>query len=387
MTLSQIIPADIPSMAIKVERGYSVMLACMILAPGILWAAPPADPAHDTPGGRPSAIKAEFIYETAPYPSCHASTIEETSSGLAAAWFGGTHERHPDVGIWVSLQQDGQWTTPIEVANGVESPTNRYPTWNPVLFQPREGPLLLFYKVGPNPREWWGMLMTSDDEGKTWSEPTRLPDGILGPVKNKPIQFANGDILSPTSTEGDGWRVHFERSTDGGTTWEATEPVNDPEKIRAIQPSLLRYADGRLQALGRTRHSGIFSIWSKDNGKTWGEMDVIDLPNPSSGTDAVTLKDGRQFLVYNHNTREATNNKGRSPLNIAISEDGTHWQAALVLENDPEAPSGFAYPAVIQTRDGLVHVTYTWQRKRIRHVVIDPARLLLKPIINGQWPD
>ncbi len=331
-------------------------------------------------------LSAEFIYETAPYPSCHASTLEETSSGLIAAWFGGTHERHPDVGIWVARHENGGWTVPVEVANGVESATNRYPTWNPVLFQPETGPLMLFYKVGPSPSTWWGMLMTSPDEGRTWSKPRRLPEGILGPIKNKPIQLGNGDILSPTSTEHDGWRVHFERSTDGGQTWTATPPVNDPERIRAIQPSLLTYADGRLQALGRTRFSGVFSIWSEDAGRTWGEMSTLTLPNPSSGTDAVSLRDGRQLLVYNHNTREATNNKGRSPLNVAVSEDGLRWQAALVLEDDPDAPSGFAYPAVIQTQDGLVHVTYTWQRERIKHVVIDPALLALTPIVEGQWP-
>ena len=342
---------------------------------------------HYWTGNQNAVIKTEFIYETAPYPSCHASTIEETPSGLVAAWFGGTHERHPDVGIWVSRHAGGQWTTPVEVANGVGFATNRFPTWNPVLFQPKAGPLMLFYKVGPNPREWWGMVMTSEDDGAIWSKPIRLPDDIVGPIKNKPVQLSNGDILSPSSTENSGWQVHFERSSDNGRTWSSTGPVNDGEVIRAIQPSILSYGDGRLQALGRTRYKGIFSIWSDDEGKTWGEMGVVDLPNPSSGTDAVTLRDGRQLLVYNHNTREATNNKGRSPLNIAISDDGTNWQAALVLEDDPEAPSGFAYPAVIQTRDGLVHVTYTWQRKRIKHTVIDPAKLEVKPIVGGQWPD
>ena len=115
-------------------------------------------------------------------------------------------------------------------------------------------------------------------------------------------------------------------------------------------------------------------------------MTLTPLPNPDSGTDAVTLRDGRQLLVYNHNVRTGSNNKGRSPLNVAISPDGKNWFAALVLENDPIAPSGFAYPAVMQTSDGLVHITYTWERRRIKHVVIDPAKLKLKPIVNGVWP-
>jgi predicted neuraminidase len=324
--------------------------------------------------------KSEFIYETAPTPECHASTIVENKAGLVAAWFGGTHERNPDVGIWVSRLQDGKWTTPVEVANGVESPTKRHPTWNPVLFQPKTGPLMLFYKVGPSPSTWWGMLMTSDDAGKTWSTSRRLPDGILGPIKNKPVQLDNGDLLCPTSSEHDGWRVHFERSSDLGKTWTATPPLNDGKEIGAIQPSILFHPGGRLQALGRTRQSKIFEIWSEDHGKTWGKMTLTALPNPSSGTDAVTLRDGRHLLVYNHTA------KSRSPLNVALSSDGKKWLAAAVLENDSAAPSGFSYPAVIQGSDGLVHITYTWKRLRIKHVVLDPKRLELREIIDGVWP-
>src|SRR5438128_190860 len=111
-------------------------------------------------------VSAEYIYEQAPFPSCHASTIVETTNGhLVAAWFGGTDEKNPDVGIWLSHRQKDRWSTPVEVANGVQSATNRYPTWNPVLFQPRSGPLLLFYKVGPSPSRWWGMMTTSKDNG------------------------------------------------------------------------------------------------------------------------------------------------------------------------------------------------------------------------------
>jgi len=332
-------------------------------------------------------IKTEFIYETAPFPSCHASTLAETKSGLVAAWFGGTAERNPDVCIYVSRNDHGHWTPPVAVADGVGFATNRLPTWNPVLFQPTNGPLLLFYKVGPSPATWWGMLMTSDDDGQTWSKPVRLPEGILGPVKNKPVQLANGDILCPTSTEGaGGWRVHFEKTSDLGKTWTTTPPLNDAKVIGAIQPSLLFHADGKLQAVGRTKNGKLFQIWSPDDGLTWGPMTRLSLPNPDSGTDAVTLRDGRQLLVYNHNVRDGTHNKGRSPLNVAVSSNGTNWSAALVLEGNPEAPNGFAYPAVIQTHDGLVHITYTWERKRIKHVVLDPAKLKLIPMAGGAWP-
>ncbi len=312
-------------------------------------------------------LKTEFIYETAPFPSCHASTIVETRAGMVAAWFGGTAERHPDVGIWSSRLENGKWSVPVELANGVQSPAERYPTWNPVLFQPKSGPLLLFYKAGPSPSTWWGMMMTSDDQGKSWSRPRRLPDGILGPIKNKPVQLTNGDILCPTSSEGTkGWRVHFERTSDLGQTWKSTEPLNDGRDIAAIQPSILFHSDNSLQALGRTRQSRIFEIWSEDGGQTWGRMSLTSLPNPSSGTDAVTLKDGRHLLVYNPTT------KGRSPLIVAISTDGKQWKSAHVLED--EQGSEFSYPAVIQTADSFVHITYTWKRKRIKYVVLDPGK-------------
>src|SRR5215468_9988362 len=80
---------------------------------------------------QPGVVKSEFIYETAPFPECHASTIAESKGTLVAAWFGGTKEKHPDVGIWLSRLENGKWTTPAEVANGVQSPETRYPTWNP----------------------------------------------------------------------------------------------------------------------------------------------------------------------------------------------------------------------------------------------------------------
>lgn len=326
----------------------------------------------------PGIVKSEFIFDVPPTPQCHASTIVETESGLVAAWFGGEHEKHPNVGIWVARERDGRWSTPVEVANGLQSDGTRHPTWNPVLFQPRGAPLMLFYKVGPDPKSWWGMLTTSANEGASWSTPRRLPAGVLGPIKNKPVQLANGDILAPSSTEDDGWKVHFERSPDLGQSWSLTPPVNDGRTLGAIQPSILHHADGTLQAVGRTRQGKIFTIESRDAGASWGRMSLLDLPNPNSGIDAVTLADGRQLLVYNHTAR------GRGVLNVAVSNDGVHWMAALVLENEPGEE--FSYPAVIQASDGLVHITYTWKRQKVRHVVVDPSKLVLRPILNGEWP-
>ena len=322
-----------------------------------------------------SITRREFIYDEAPFPQCHASTIEQSKEGLVAAWFGGTREGHDDVGIWVSRQEDGNWTRPVEVADGVQDDGDRHPCWNPVLFQPKEGPLLLFYKVGPDPQRWWGVLRRSSDGGKTWSEAERLPDGFLGPIKNKPIELASGDLLCPSSSETptkpSEWRVHFERTPDQGKTWEKSAPSEPKagEPIQAIQPSILVHGENRLQAIGRSRSKKLFETWSEDGGKTWSEVTLIDVPNPNSGTDAVTLKDGRHLLVYNDTP------SGRSPLNVAISDDGKKWKMVAALENER---GEFSYPAVIQTSDGLVHITYTWKRQKVRHVTLDPRKLTVK---------
>jgi len=340
-------------------------------------------------------LLSEFIYETAPYPSCHASTIEQAADGtLVAAWFGGTHEKNPDVGIWVSRKVNGRWSDGIEVANGVqdtqvEGKVVRYPTWNPVLFQPNQGPLLLFYKAGPTPQSWWGLMTSSNDNGKTWAPPRRLPEGILGPIKNKPIQLVSGRILCASSTEDpntDAWKVHMESTDDLGLTWRRTQELNDGKTFGAIQPSLLRLGGNQLLAVGRSRQNVVFQMQSNDAGETWSEMKASMLPNPNSGTDAVTLADGRHLLVYNHVPGTPGKWGGvRSPLNIAISNNGQDWKAALVLEDTPKGE--FSYPAIIQTKDGMVHITYTWQRKKVKHIEIDPRKIQERPYVNGVWPN
>ncbi|HEX4590648.1 MAG TPA: sialidase family protein [Gemmataceae bacterium] len=338
-----------------------------------------ASPAAPSP-----VVLKESVFDTAPFPECHASTIAEVDGALVAAWFGGTEEKHPDVGIWLARRQNGKWTPPVEIANGKQPDGSRLPCWNPVLFRPKGEPLHLDYKVGPDPSRWWGIEMTSADGGMTWSPPRRLPAGILGPIKNQLVQLADGTIVSPTSDEAHGWRVYFERSTDGGKTWTRGDWINDGKDIQAIQPAILVHRDGRLQALCRNRAGPILQTWSSDGGKTWSKLTPTELPNPNSGIDAVTLKDGRHVLVYNHVPPIAGKWGGpRSPLNVAVSNDGKTWQAAAVLESEP---GEFSYPTVIQAADGTVHVTYTWNRKRIKHVVLDAAKLGGPSIRGGAWP-
>ncbi|WP_338359164.1 sialidase family protein [Yeosuana marina] len=327
-----------------------------------------------------SVITQEFVYDIdkAPTPECHASTIAVCNDVVVASWFGGTKEKNKDVGIWIARKAGTSWSTPIEIANGIQEDGTRYPCWNPVLFQPKNSSLYLFYKIGPSPKEWWGLYIKSDDTGKTWSKPVKLADGILGPIKNQPIQLSNGDILSPSSEEslsGD-WTIHVERSRDSAKTWTKSKKLNTPSTFAAIQPTILNYDQGKLQLLSRTKNDIITEIWSEDYGETWGNMEATSLPNPNSGIDGVTLKDGRQLLVYNP-TKENWGN--RVPLSLAISTNGKKWKRVIDLEplrkNTDKENEEYSYPTIIQSENGNVHIVYTWNRRAIKHIVLDPTKL------------
>jgi predicted neuraminidase len=304
------------------------------------------------------------VFETAPFASCHAATIVETKGGsYLAAWFGGDAEGKPNVAIWGAKFENGRWTSPFEL---VREPD--IATYNPVLFYSKDGALWLYYKFGPHPTRWSAGRISSRDDGNTWSPPEHLPAGILGPIKNKPLMLADGTVVSGTSVESyHAWTPWVERSSDNAKTWTKHGPIIYPGEVyAAIQPAIVALRDGRLRMFVRTtdRIGRIARSDSTDGGLSWTPLVATDLPNPNSGIDAVGLQDGRIVLVYNHTK------SGRSPLNVAVSDDGDRWRMFLALESQP---GEFSYPAVIQSRDGSVHVIYTWNRKRIKHVEIPLA--------------
>ncbi len=334
----------------------------------------------------PGFVSEDFVFTKAKFPQCHASTILKTSRGLVVAWFGGTKEKANDVGIWTSYHDGNKWSSPKEWANGVQYDGHRWPTWNPVLSQPTEdGPVILFFKAGPDPRHWWGEMMISYDRGRSFRDRQRLPEGIDGPVRCKPIVIDNGQtLLCGSSTETNGWTVHFEKvalkkGIPSGT-WKRIGPINMPDEFNAIQPTFLTHKDGTIQVLCRTQESVISTSQSKDGGKTWSKMEATNLPNPNSGIEVVTLQDGRHLLIYNHLGSGKTGWGRRGLLNLAISEDGKTWRKVGVLEK--EEKQEFSYPAIIQAENGLVHISYTWKRQRIKHVVIDPSKIVPGETLN-----
>jgi len=335
----------------------------------LLWIAislPACRPANQPIQHFPHApmLVSEFIFKRAPFAQCHASTLIELPDGdLLAAWFGGAREGDRSVAIWGAIRHDGEWSTPQVLARkpGI-------PCWNPVLFAARDGKIWLFFKYGSSPKAWKGAYRTSGD-GVQWSAIQYLPDGILGPAKDKPVTLADGTILAGTSVETAwSWICWVDRSTDDGSTWQKIGPIKMPGWHHGIiQPTIWQMNNGEERMLVRSSHDigWIAESTSKDDGKNWSTPLDTSLPNPNSGIDAVKLKDGAVALAYN-NTR-----RNRSPLNLAFSfDDGKSWTAPLTIES---GPGEFSYPAIIQTGDGKLHITYTWNRLRIKHVAIDPA--------------
>jgi alpha-L-rhamnosidase len=286
-------------------------------------------------------------------------------------------------------------TTRLE---NVPSTLKRKACWNPVLFEMPNGELWLFFKIGSSVGDWTGWLAKSKDGGRTWSDKEPLgydAEGraYLGPIKNKPELIGNR-LLCPSSTEGNGWRFHMEILDLSDGQWKKGKAVKDlnwkwipvesteatktddmkSHPIDCIQPSILKLKDGRLQVLMRTHNARLATSFSSDNGDTWTPVTLTEVENNQSGTDAVTLQDGRHALIYNNFETLPLTPKGvRTPCSIALSDDGTHWRHVLTLEASPI--DQYSYPAIIQGRDGKLHCVYTWRRQRVSYKQIDLDKL------------
>ena len=361
-------------------------------------------------------LERQFVYTDADFPQCHSATLCFAENGdLLCAFNGGTAEHEPDTKVRLCRKPAGSdtWTAPEAVA---VPDKERYCLDNPVLFRiPEPGePLLLWYKIRPgyNMKEgdidistiafWEARIKKSYDNGQTWSDFETLPEGFLGPIKDKPV-WHDGRLVCGSSVQSKyahiPHRIHFEWSDDRGRTWHWAEPDSvqlsipcklrkpgrvgenvdvpaDPDRyygnwlpISSIQPTILIHRDGSLQALCRTGNGKMSTTWSQDNGATWSCETLTDIPQNGSGIDAVTLPDGRFALVYNDfETLPGHSGGPRSPLKVAVSEDGLHWTDVVTLEDD--AIKEYSYPAVICDDEGCLHIAYTWRRYRIKYVKV-----------------
>ncbi|EAA5064323.1 hypothetical protein DPT33_03285, partial [Salmonella enterica subsp. enterica] len=247
-------------------------------------------------------------------------------------------------------------------------------------------------KVGSDVHVWKTWFITSSDRGFTWSTPAPLVnDDILprGPVKNKLLLASNGAWIAPGSIESpERWRAFVDRSSDEGKHWNISFVPLEPDNAISgtnvalwdgvkkgmlwecclenllrwdgvIQPTLWESSPGHIHMLLRSTRGAIFRSDSIDYGATWSVARATSLPNNNSGIDLVSMQDGTLILALN----PVNGNWGkRYPLSLIASQDnGESWLPLLDLESDH---GEYSYPAII-SEGGVVHITYTWNRKNI----------------------
>jgi len=337
----------------------------------------PATGAPDSP-----FFQREFISPDVPDRIVHVGSICELPyGGLAAAWYGGTREGARDVSIFLSTRsaEAAAWSRPKVIMDRVlaSRDLSRYikKVGNPVLFSNPQGRLYLIY-VSITVGGWSGSslnLTWSDDHGQTWGRSRRL---TLSPffniselVRNRPVSLSNHGFAVPIYHEclgyfpeilwlhpgAAGLKIRFAKTRmDGGASFiqPALAALDPSNAIAFYRPC------GDNRAIGRAV--------TRDAGLTWSEPQLLSLPNPDAALDALPLSDRRLLLAYNDSPVTREN------LCLAVSTDrGREWSRVNTLENEPEAE--FSYPYMIRTRDGRIHVVYTWDRKRIAHVVFNEA--------------
>jgi predicted neuraminidase len=342
-------------------------------------------------------IKTDFV-SLPDVQAVHASSIIEVSPHVfLVAYFGGPGQGPMGNKIYVSRYENGKWGSACNVVHAGEVASISEPgydyvmsCWDPVLFKLPNGRIVLFYKIGNSPRGWTGFLKWSDD-GMSWEPPVQLPAGIVGPTKNTPVLLKNGYVLCPSSVES--WRswacwvdcIRLDNfMKHPGRGWVKTGPiVYDSCPWGIIQPTLFvlgecghEHKEEVIRMVCRTKNvpSGLLATSiSYDSGKTWSPVTDIALRSNDSAISGINLNDGRLLLVYNDQPQGM-----RNKLDLALSSDGgATWQHVFCIEDSSQQDEQICYPSVIQDSEGFVHVTYTCNhRRQIKHVIIDPTRLI-----------
>ena len=298
----------------------------------------------------------------------HAPTIAALPDGeLLAAWYSykGPGELD-DSAIFMARRAPGgvDWSTPALHLDRAE------PEGNPVLYSEQDN-VWLFSAVAPlgwsTARIEW---QHSVDRGLTWSAPAAL-DGPLGSnVRYPPVRTTEGELLLPAYDDFF-LRSFFFVSSDG-FAWTLRSNVATEPPHGNIQPSTVRLTSGRLLAV--MRNTGQEFLWvmaSDDSGRTWSSPMNSGFANPASPTVLLKLHSGRLLLVFNDSATL------RRPLSATLSDDdGQTWLPPRVVIN---GQGDFAYPAAVQTGDGLIHIVYSNNRANIGHVTLNEAWLAAAP--------
>ena len=317
----------------------------------------------------PIAFASELVFDKVPEAAAHhCSTICEAGNrDLVCLWYGGTYESADDQALYLARRKPGarDWSVPKAIVQNSTTPPG-----NGVIFRDVDDRLGIVWGRMEGTRPMgrgvgWDrcrlFTRTSADDGETWSEDRPLFDEPLWCVpRNPPIVLQSGALLLPV----EGLQQEVE-----GSYFLSRAAVNAPWQRLAFcdggsQPAVIQRNDGSLRAL--LRHAlWITQIDSRDDGQTWTAAVPTKLRNPDSGISMTRLANGHLVLVYNDTQTS------RTPLSITRSlDEGGTWEKPLHLESNP---GEYSYPCVMQSSDGMIHITYTFRRYAIKHVELNEA--------------
>jgi predicted neuraminidase len=339
------------------------------------------------------SLQMDWLPNTAA-PSVHAASLIALKDGAVRAfWFAGSREGAPDVVINTAVfdPQAARWSAPSVVIDrvGAEKGLSRYiaKLGNPVPARMADGRIQLFF-VTVSIGGWAGSSissMISDDEGLTWGRPQRL---IASPlinlstlVKSPAIAFTDGRLGLPAYHEWIGRFGEFLRI-------EASQVI-DKRRMSAgrgaIQPVV--FTDGPQEASAFFRQTRASSqpkkipvSETKDAGQSWVLSKDLEISNPNAALAALTLANGTRLMVLNNIE------VGRYRLVVAMFDvSSSEWKVVQVLEDDEslayDQRREFSYPYLVSVSGEDAHLTYTWNRKKIRHVYFPAA--WLQHAVNG----
>lgn len=317
----------------------------------------------------------------------HSANIAIFDGAPIAVWYGGTEEGHADVALFISTLVD-EWSPPHAFVDraSTEAGLDRFirKIGNPAIHVWPDGAIGVFYvsvSIGG-----WGAstinYLESRDGGWTWTEPKRLVTSpflnISTLVRTQPLVRSDGSIELPVYHEFIGKfseSLHLKRDLTilgkHRISWgkHSLQPA-----IAPLTPSdslaLLRYAGAPP--------GHVLVSKSSNTGQQWNTPEPTNLPNPNSAVAVLNLGDGRLLMALNDTEDD------RYRLSLALgSADKEGWRVIKVLEeeaNTAEEEFEFSYPSITRDESGLIHVVYTWNQKRIRHMAFNTAWLTSEPV-------
>ncbi len=367
----------------NVLRALLIAAAIPVLVRGVRMQPPRFIVARPAAAIDPKPLFTSEFLPAVPTNFVHCATLAQMANGdLAAAWYGGSDEVGRDVSIFLTIQdhRTGRWSPPrgienrVTAARSLDIPVKS--VGNPVLFADQHGLLLYFVAIMAGGWSGSAICVSSSPDGITWSAPRQVITspffnaGML--VRGAPAEYQDGTIALPIYHElGAKWGALARVDRDGDVLDESI--VEDRRPV--IQPWLIVGGPESASMLMRysSRHPYCVTLTrTTDGGTRWSAPFGTPLVHRDSGVAGVRLDDGSLLVVWNDSAWD------RRDLSIARSTDGgIHWSAPYPLErdtsSDPAIRHEYSYPFAIRTRDGRVHVVYTWERKRIRHVVFNSA--------------